>query len=70
MEGSTNKRTDCNSQVGFGGKRCTFAILAFFALFVSSMNCVDLSVAIVAMVRKGEGKIISFLMKIGSGCKL
>ena len=55
---------DCQGSVRFGGKRCTFAILAFFALFVSFMTYVDLSVAIVAMVRRGEGKILSFLMKM------
>ena len=49
-------RTDGEGGIGtLGGKRYIFAVLAFFGLFVSFMNYVDLSVAIVAMVRRGEG---------------
>ena len=59
MGGSTDKRTHRDSQgsIRFGGKRCTFAILAFCAISITYMNWVDLSVAIVAMVRRGEGKL-------------
>ena len=51
----TDKKTECEGNACFGGKRYIFAVLAFFGLFVSHMNIVDLSVAIVAMVRRGEG---------------
>ena len=56
------KRLDCEEgDIRFGGKRYIFAVLAFFGLFVSFMNYVDLSVAIVAMVRRGEGIHIHIL---------
>ena len=34
-------------------KRYIFAVMAFFGLFISFMNRVDLSVGIVAMVKRG-----------------
>ena len=36
------------------GKRFIFAIMAFFGLFISFMNRVDMSVAIAAMVKRGD----------------
>ena len=41
-------------------KRYIFAIMAFFGLFISFVSRVDLSVAIVAMVKRGSSAEISY----------
>ena len=50
------------------GERYIFAILAFFGLFISFMNRVDLSVAIVAMVKRGDAEFFPEYKK--SACTL
>ena len=57
-----------SSHMSCCGERYTFAVLAFFGLFISFMNRVDLSVAIVAMVKRGDAEFVSEYKK--SACTL
>ena len=62
MELSHNPLPDGN--VSCLAKRYIFAVMAFFGLFISFMNRVDLSVGIVAMVKRvGAGKFTNIKLK-------
>ena len=50
----SDQRTEPEGNMLCCGKRYIFAIMAFLGLFISFMNRVDLSVAIMAMVKKGN----------------
>ena len=59
-----DKRRESEGNMPCCGKRYIFAILAFFGLFISYMNRVDMSVAILVMVKRGDAFTLKFISKI------
>jgi hypothetical protein len=51
---TANKETGDSGKLGFWGERYTFAVMAFLGFVITFINRVDLSVAIVAMVKRGK----------------
>ena len=59
-----DKRRESEGNMPCCGKRYIFAIMAFFGLFISYMNRVDVSVAILVMVKRGDALTLKFTCKI------